>query len=203
MNNSLPNVGAVIVAAGASTRMGTPKQLLQFDGRSFLRHTTEVALASMCKPIVVVLGRVAEKMRHEIDQQTVVVVENQEWHRGMGTSISVGIKVINNISTNIEAVVLLLCDQPFVNSDVINQLVEAHYTTHKPIIACEYASTLGVPALFSRKFFSELMNLDGEKGAKQVIRKYSDSVFSLPFAGGAIDIDTPQDYEQLLKNISK
>lgn len=201
MNNSIPNVGAVILAAAASTRMGTPKQLLQFDGRSFLRHTTEVALASICKPIVVVLGRVAEKMRHEIDQQTVVVVENQEWYKGMGASISAGIKAITN--TDIEAVVLLLCDQPFVKSDVINQLVEADHTTHKPIIACEYASTLGVPALFSRKLFSELMSLDGEKGAKQVIKKYSNLVFSLPFAAGAIDIDTPQEYEKLLQNISK
>jgi molybdenum cofactor cytidylyltransferase len=199
MNNLIPNVGAVILAAGASKRMGTPKQLLHFNGRSFLCHTTEVALASICKPVVVVLGRYAEKMRHEIDQQTVVIVENQEWYKGMGASISVGIKAINN--TDIEAVVLLLCDQPFVNSDVINKLVETYRTTHKPIIASEYVSTLGVPALFSRDLFLELMSLEGEGGAKQIIRKYSDSVFSLPFTDGAIDIDTPQDYEQLLQNI--
>lgn len=191
-------VGAVILAAGASTRMGTPKQLLHFRGRSLLRHSVEVAIASVCKPIVVVLGANAEKMRHEVSQLPVQVVENPQWQEGMGASIRVGIAAINGASEKIEAAVLTLCDQPFVSSDLINQLVETYLATLKGIVACEYAGTLGAPTLFSRKFFPELMNLKAAAGAKQVINKYSDEVFPLPFAAGEVDIDTPEDYKQLM-----
>ena len=195
--NSQPTIGAVILAAGASTRMGTPKQLLYFKGRSLLRHIVDVAIAQECEPIVVVLGAHAEQIRYQVSQLPVMVVENQDWDLGMGASIRVGVNAVNNLTKNLEAVILLLCDQPFVCSHVLNQLVEIYHTTHKPIIASEYAQTLGVPALFSRELFSELMNLDAEKGAKQVIQKYKHLVFSVPFEAGAIDVDTPQDYERL------
>ncbi len=194
--NLQPTIGAVILAAGASTRMGTPKQLLYFKGRSLLCHTVEVAIAQECEPIVVVLGAHAEQIRNEVSQLPVVVVENQDWYLGMGASIRVGVNAVNNLSENLEAVILLLCDQPFCDR-IINQLVFAYHTTRNPIIASEYAQTLGVPALFSRELFSELMNLDVEKGAKQVIGKYSHLVFGVPFPAGAIDVDTPEDYERL------
>ncbi|BAY45078.1 4-diphosphocytidyl-2C-methyl-D-erythritol synthase [Scytonema sp. HK-05] len=197
VENAASAIGAIVLAAGASTRMGTPKQLLHFEGRSFLRQTVEVAIASVCKPIVVVLGAYAEKMRQEVNQLPVMVVENPQWHEGMGASIQVGMTALNAASEEIEGVVLTLCDQPFVSSDVINQLVAAYHSTGQGIIASEYAGTLGVPALFSRKFFSDLMNLQATSGAKQVIKKYSHEVFPVPFAAGAIDIDTPQDYEEL------
>jgi molybdenum cofactor cytidylyltransferase len=196
-SDNISKVGIIVLAAGASTRMGTPKQLLQFRGRSFLRHCVEVAVASVCKPIVVVVGAFAEQMHPEISQLCVVVVENQEWQQGMSASIRVGITALLAICEDIEAVVVVLCDQPFVSSDVINQLVEISRTTDKAIVACEYAGTLGVPALFHRKFFSELMSFKAASGAKQIIKKYPQEVFPLPFAEGAIDIDTPQDYEAL------
>lgn len=195
--NATSRIGAIALAAGASTRMGQPKQLLQFQGHSFLRHTLEVILASVCQPIVVVLGAYAEKMYQEVNQLPVMVVENPQWHEGMGASIQVGMTALNAASEEIEGVVLTLCDQPFVSSDVINQLVAAYYSTGQGIIASEYAGTLGVPALFSRKFFSNLMNLQPTSGAKQLIKKYFHEVFPMPFAAGAIDIDTPQDYERL------
>jgi molybdenum cofactor cytidylyltransferase len=194
---STQSIGIVILAAGASTRMGTPKQLLHFQGRSFLRHTTEIALASVCEPVVIVLGANAEQIRHEVSALPVIVVENQEWRQGMGASIQVGIKTLTDESNNTDAVVLLLCDQPFISVNIINQLVEAFYTTAKPIIACQYAETLGVPALFERQFFLELMQLDAHSGAKQVINKYVDLVYPVSFEMGAVDIDTPQDYEKL------
>jgi len=196
VENTTSAIGAIVLAAGASTRMGQPKQLLHFQGRSLLHHTVEVVVASVCKPIIVVLGAYAEKMHQEVNHLPVQVVENPQWHEGMGASIEVGITALN-ATKEIEGVVLTLCDQPFVSCDVINQLVAAYYSTGQGIIACEYAGTLGVPALFSRKFFSDLMNLQPTSGAKQVIKKYSHEVFPVPFAAGAIDIDTPQDYEEL------
>lgn len=193
---SLQQVGIVILAAGASTRMGTPKQLLKFQGRSFLRHTTEIALASVCKPVIVVLGANALPIRNEISELPVIIIENHNWRQGMSSSIQAGIKTLEH-NSNIDAVILLLCDQPFISVDIINELVEAFYTTAKPIIASEYKQTLGVPALFARQLFSELMNLNSASGAKQVIQKNEELVHKVCFELGAIDIDTPEEYEQL------
>lgn len=191
------DVGIVILAAGGSTRMGAPKQLLLYQGRSLLRHTVEVAVASVCRPIIVVLGAYAEQIQPEVSQLPIQVVENLQWNEGMSASIQEGIKALSATLKTIQAVVLVLCDQPFISADIINQLVEAYQTTGKPIIASEYAGTLGVPALFSRSFFSELMTLKDGEGAKQVINKHPDEVFGISFLEGAIDIDTPKDYKQL------
>lgn len=191
-----PAVGIVILAAGASTRLGTPKQLLPLHGRSFLRHAAETALASVCQPIIVVLGAYAERLRQEVENLPVQVVENLRWAEGMSSSVGAGIAALEATSDKISAVVLTLCDQPFVSAQVINQLVKAYHVTGKPIVASEYAGTLGVPALFSRTFFSELKALTRGEQAKKVIRKHAHEVFGVPFPEGAIDIDTPNDYEQ-------
>lgn len=194
MNSS--SVGLIVLAAGASTRMGTPKQLLLYRGRSFVRHITEVAIASLCHPIVVVLGANAERIKPEINQFPIQIIENKQWAEGMNTSIRVGIEALNTVNQNIEAVVIALCDQPFISSHTLDQIVEAYHLTGKPIVASEYAGTLGVPALFSRTIFSELMTLKSTKGAKQLIKKHVHELSRVPFPEGAIDIDTPEDYEQ-------
>lgn len=191
-------IGMIVLAAGASTRMGTPKQLLRYQEYSLLRHTVEVALASVCRPIIVVLGAYAQLIRSDISQLPVQVVENLQWTEGMNTSIRIGIEALSSApKNNVQAVVVALCDQPFISCEIISQLVEAYHLTGKTIIASEYAGTLGVPALFSRSFFSELTILRGGEGAKQVIKKHAYEVFGIPFPKGAIDIDTPMDYEQL------
>ncbi len=194
-----PTVAIIILAAGASTRMGTPKQLLVYRGRSLLRHITEIAVDSICQPVVVVLGANAEKIRSQVSQLPIQVVENLQWTEGMSASIRVGIQLLNSLPDNIEAVVLALCDQPFLSTQIINQLVEAYRSTRKPLIASEYAGTLGVPALFDRCLFPELIALKEAEGAKQIIKKYTDNIFRFPFPEGAIDIDTPKEYEWLEK----
>ena len=114
----------------------------------------------------------------------------------MSSSIRAGIQALNTQPNQIGAAVITLCDQPFISAQIINQLVEAYQMTDRLIIASEYAGTLGVPALFSRNFFSELTTLREVEGAKQVIKRYRQKVFRVPFPKGAIDIDTPKDYEQ-------
>lgn len=198
IDNEKSTIAIMILAAGASTRMGTPKQLLLYQGRSFLKYITEIAIASVCQPVVVVLGANAEQIHTQIKQLPVKVVNNLDWACGMSTSIKNGIELLNNLPQKIEAVVITLCDQPFVSPQIINQLVDAYYLTKKPIIACEYGDTLGVPALFSQTFFSELATLKEASGAKKVINNNLNEVFSIPFPLGDIDIDTPTDYEQLL-----
>jgi len=195
MNSS--TVGLIILAAGASTRMGTPKQLLAYRGCSFIRHMAEVAIASVCQPIVVVLGANAEQIKPEISQLPVQIVENPQWDEGMSASIRIGLEALLGVNQNLEAVAIALCDQPFVSPQTLDRIVEAFHSTGKPIIASEYAGTLGVPVLFSRSLFSELMALKSNEGAKQLIKKHIHEVFSVPFPEGSIDIDTPTDYEQL------
>ncbi|MBV8887912.1 MAG: nucleotidyltransferase family protein [Chroococcidiopsidaceae cyanobacterium CP_BM_RX_35] len=193
----MSTIGLVILAAGASRRMGTPKQLLHYQGHSLLRHSAKEAVTSECQPIVVVLGAYAGQIQPEISQLPVQVVENLQWALGMSASIRAGIKALDALSQNLEAVVIVLCDQPFVSADIINQLVRAYYSTRKPIIASEYAGTLGVPALFNKSLFSELAALRGSEGARQVIKKHLQQVLGISFPAGAIDIDTPNDYQFL------
>jgi molybdenum cofactor cytidylyltransferase len=195
MNSS--TIGLMILAAGASTRMGTPKQLLAYRGCSLIRHMAEVAIASVCQPIAVVLGAHAEQIKPEISQLPVHIVENQQWADGMSSSIWVGLEALLAVNQDLEAVAIALCDQPFVSSQTLDRIVEAYRFTGNPIIASEYAGTLGVPVLFSRSLFSELMALKSNEGAKKLIKKHIHEVFSVPFPEGSIDIDTPTDYEQL------
>jgi molybdenum cofactor cytidylyltransferase len=192
------NIGIVILAAGASTRMGTPKQLLRYQERTLLRHTIEVAIASVCQPIVVVLGANAQLIKPDISQLSIQIVENLQWTKGMSSSLRVGIQELTTSYPKVEAAIVMLCDQPFISANIINQLALAYYSTNQPIIACEYAETLGVPALFSDRLFPELITLTGGEGAKQVIKKHSQEVFSISFPEGATDIDTPKDYTELL-----
>jgi len=187
------NVAIIILAAGASTRMGKPKQLLPYQGSSLLKHTIESAIASVCKPVIVVLGANAQQIRSEVTQPSVQVVENPQWNLGMSASIRRGILSLESV----DAAVIAVCDQPFLSSEIINILVEAYHSTGKPIIASQYAETLGVPALFSQIFFSELAALEETVGAKHLMNRHLNEVFCVPFPLGAVDIDTPKDYEQL------
>ena len=191
------NIGIVILAAGASTRMGTPKQLLRYQERSLLHHTVEIAIASICRPIVVVLGAYAQLIQPEISQFPIQIVENLQWNQGMSSSIRVGIGKLRTSNPEVEAVIITLCDQPFISTEIINQLALTYRSTNQPIVACEYAQTLGVPALFSDRLFSELMTLKSSEGAKQVIKKHSQEVFIISFPEGATDIDTPKEYAEL------
>ncbi|MUG98632.1 NTP transferase domain-containing protein [Scytonema sp. UIC 10036] len=195
----MSDIGLILLAAGASTRMGTPKQLLQYQQQSLLRHMVEVALASVCNPVIVVLGAYAELIRPEVESSNVRIVENDRWSEGMSTSIQSGMEALND---DVEAVVLMLCDQPFVSTQTINQLVNVFQATDGQIVASEYGGVQGVPALFKRNLFAELLTLSGAAGARQVIKQNAEKVFSLPFPNGIFDLDTRNDYEQFQKLIT-
>lgn len=196
----MSTIGLMILAAGASTRMGTPKQLLPFQGRSLLRYIAEEAIASCCNPVVVVLGSQAKRMKLEVDGLALHMVENQQWTDGMGTAISAGMTALTTINPSLDAVVIVLCDQPFVSASLIDQLVESSRSTQCPIIASAYANTIGVPALFDRSLFTELRSMNANVGAKYLIKQHAEKVFQVSFPKGAIDLDTPAQYQQLLKD---
>jgi molybdenum cofactor cytidylyltransferase len=191
-------IGLIILAAGAATRMGRPKQLLSYQGRSLILHAVEVALASMSQPIIVVLGAYAEQIKRELMPKAVQVVENSQWQEGMSSSIRAGISMLLKTNSKLDAVIISLADQPLVSPQIFNQLIRSYQETQKVIVASKYNETTGVPALFSKALFPELMQLEGDKGAKALIQKYIDIGLILLIPEAAIDIDTPDDYKQLL-----
>jgi molybdenum cofactor cytidylyltransferase len=196
-------IAAVILAAGASTRMGMPKQLLPYRGRSLLRRATETAIAAHCSPIFVVLGAYSDRIYSEISDLPIQAIENREWQTGMGSSIRCGIQALMDTSPSVEATILLLCDQPFVSTQTIHQLESVYRSTNYPIIASAYQNTIGVPALFHSTLFSELTRLTQAEGAKKVIQRHINSVVTVEFPQGAIDVDTPDDYQQSLMLLQK
>ncbi|WP_353929732.1 nucleotidyltransferase family protein [Okeanomitos corallinicola TIOX110] len=195
MNKS--NVGIIILAAGASTRMGSPKQLLYYQGENLVNRTIKNVIASVCNPVILVLGANAENIRNHIHETAIKILENPDWQLGMSSSIKYGITEITENYPDLEAVVITVCDQPFLTVEIINNLVTSYHSTNKPIIACKYADTLGVPVLFNKNYFLKLANLTQDMGARKIIKTYTEDVLSIPFPLGAIDIDTPQDYQQL------
>ena len=192
------NVGAVILAAGSSSRMGTPKQILQFEGSSLLKRATLAALGAKCDPVVVVTGAHADLCRRELDGLDVREAFNVSWETGMASSVHAGIECLLNIDAGIAATVLLLCDQPHVTSDIISNLIATHHATERPVIASIYAGSFGVPALFSRTLFAELVQLEGTSGAKEIIKRHASDAHFLPFPEGIVDVDTPDDFTRLI-----
>lgn len=189
-------IGLIILAAGASVRLRTPKQLLPFRGETLLRRIARESLASRCRPVVVVLSDEADEFRSELNDLDVCIVGNSDWKQGMGSSVKAGLEKLLEIKKPLDGVVITVCDQPFVTAETINELVETYEKTKALIVASEYQSTRGVPALFGKELFSQLQNLKSG-GAKQIIDQFRAETVSLPFPNGAIDVDTPDDYERL------
>ena len=189
----------MILAAGSSSRMGSPKQTLRFRGESLLRRAALAALGAGCSPVVVVTGAYAELSRRELDGLDVREVLNTSWDAGMASSVRLGVEGLVSADADADAAVLMLCDQPHVTAEVISGLVAAHRATGSPVVASAYGGSFGVPALFGRALFAELARLEGEAGAKQVIKGYASQAHFLPFPAGEVDVDTPDDFSRLLK----
>ena len=208
MNTSAPNpllsgAGAasalMILAAGASTRLGRPKQLLPFRGLSLLRHAAETALASVCRPVVVVLGALAERLNQELSGLPVTVAINLQWNEGLSASIRAGLTALAPERTGPDSVVIMLCDQPLISAQFLDRLVAVHHSSGRGIVASEYGGEAGVPALFSRTYFPELAALRGSRGAQPLIVKYAKDAERIPLPEAAIDIDEHADIQRLVR----
>ena len=195
------NTGLVLLAAGSSNRMGQPKQLLPFNGRPLIEHVLTVAQASLCDEVVVVLGKFSEQVIPLIDTTKAIVVHNRDWEEGMASSIRCGLQSLLKKIPAVGAAIFMVCDQPFVSSTLLNELIRARTETGKTIIASTYHDTIGTPALFDKIFFDQLMQLHGQEGAKKIIMQHIHDVKTIPFPMGYIDIDTPGDYEELKRLI--
>jgi len=193
------HIAAIILAAGESSRLGQPKQLIQFRGKTLLRRTVDAASEAGCQPILVVVRsetELVQAIRSELKNTGATIIGNPNWKGGIGTSIRAGVQDLIEIAPGVEATVLLACDQPFVDRAVIDGLITLHHETRKPIVAASYAGTLGVPALFDRSRLPDLLRLDDSAGAKSIILSNRDQVAQFAFPQGEIDIDTAEDRER-------
>ncbi len=177
--------------------MGQPKQLLPYQGRSLLERSVEAATTSSCSFSVLVLGSNHKRHQKAISEYGIEVVINEDWEKGMSGSIKAGLTQLLHRDKSIAAVIIIPCDQPFVNAALVDQLIEVYLHSNKGIVACAYAETVGIPALFSAAYFGELGLLEGQAGAKQLINKNIQDCLTVAFPAGAIDIDTPEDYLRL------
>jgi molybdenum cofactor cytidylyltransferase len=196
IRNPKSAIPLILLAAGGSTRMGTPKQLLPFGDTTLLRHAVETALASDCDPVLVVLGAAAESAAAAIAGLPVDAVTNVDWAKGMGTSLRLGLRTVLE-TTAPAAVVVMVCDQPAVTAVLIGELIDA-YKAGATLVAAEYSGIIGVPALIGREWFEELLALGDDAGARALLKRHPDRVKPIPFPQGALDVDTPEDYQRLL-----
>jgi molybdenum cofactor cytidylyltransferase len=196
---SLPmRVAAVVLAAGGSTRFGKSKQLAAFRGETFVRHIVAATVEAGCAPVVVVVGADAAQITPELNGLAASIAMHPQWSIGLGSSIGVGIQRLIDSAAEPDAAILLACDQPFVSAATLRQLIQLRLTSGKPIVASAYAATLGIPALFDRSCFPDLLQLKGDSGAKGIILSRQHDVAPFNFPAAAIDIDTPADYQRFL-----
>lgn len=188
--------GVIILAAGSSSRLGQPKQLLEFKGKTLLEIAVEAAQNSLADSSVIVLGANADLIVEKILHTKVDRVVNENWENGMASSMQKGLKYLMENSEP-DQVILMLSDQPFVNNETLNSLIENKLNTNSEIIACSYNGTFGVPVLFTKKYFPELLSLTGNQGAKKLVMAHQDDLYAIDFPKGAIDIDTIEDYQRL------
>jgi molybdenum cofactor cytidylyltransferase len=180
--------------------MGRPKQLLRVRGTSLLRHAIAAAIGGGCDPVVVVIGANAQLVRPELQGLDVREVINARWQDGMSSSIARGVDTL--AESDLDAIVVMVCDQPHVTPEVISSLAAAHRATRKAVVASTYGGSFGAPALFSRTLFAELAALSGANGAKQVIARHQHETHFVSFPEGAIDVDTPEDFSRLTASAS-
>ena len=187
----------LILAAGSSRRMGSPKQLLLIEGRPMLELVVGQANASKLDEVVVVLGAVADEIRPRVDFGRASVFVNPDHAAGMASSLNAG---ISSLAPRIDRVVVILGDQPDVRAPLLDQLLELQKTSGLPAAALSFDGLLHPPVVLERKLWGDLTSLHGDVGCRAVIRARPELVARLPVVGNLrhpVDVDTPEDYARI------
>jgi molybdenum cofactor cytidylyltransferase len=195
----MSKTGIIILAAGSSSRMGEPKQLMKFKSKTFLQHIIEESKEANLNPVICVTGYQSDQISKAIAGMNVIIVNNEQWSEGMGTGISAGIK--EALQSDLDSVILAVSDQPFVSSGLFAKMLTLKDKSGKKIVASSYAGTLGTPVLFDKEYFNQLICLHGNQGAKNIVHMNMSDVVTVKFEKGSIDIDTKEDYEKLISEI--
>ena len=190
---------ALVMAAGGSRRFGGLKQLVELQGKSLLRRTVEMAMNVVDSRVFVVLGMKAKKLEREIKDYGIQIVENLNWENGIASSIRTG---IDALPQDCDGALILFCDQPFVTAAHIKGLINTWSRDQERIISSRYGDSFGVPVIFPRKYFTEMMKLTGDNGAKSMLQKYIAHTVSIDLPEAALDIDTQEDLIEAIKKVS-
>jgi molybdenum cofactor cytidylyltransferase len=190
----MTNIAAILLAAGSASRMGRTKQLLRIGGQSLVRRAAQAALDAGCHPVIVVTGADSKAVAAEITGLSVNTQFNPNGSAGIGTSIRCGLSATLAADPAASAVILMLCDQPHLDSKILRELIAAFSASQKPMAACEYSNTVGPPCCFARSMFDSLSKIADSDGAKKLLLANPREVTRIPWPPGAIDIDTPQDW---------
>jgi len=196
---------AVLLAAGASTRLGRPKQLILLQEESLLHRTARLAVEAGCSPVLVVLGFEADQLRPQLADLPVEIVLNLEWQQGMGSSLRAGMNALSSTQPDprpaLSAVLVLVCDQPRLTLDHLCELLTRHRggAPHAAITASSYAGRAGVPAIFAAPLFPDLLASAGDRGARDLILAHAAAVQRIPWPDGETDLDTPGDLGHLMQ----
>lgn len=203
-NHQDPVIGGIILAAGDSSRLGQPKQLLSVGEENLIQRAVRVGLDSQVTPLVVVLGAGAPFIRPHLTTFSVQMIINRDWQDGIGTSVRVGLRALQQLAPNLRAALVMTCDQPKVSATVLQQIVDTYLETKKPVVASRYqddlhADAFGLPALFDQVTFDALYGLDDDQDPRDVLRQYLSETVFLPCPDGACDINLPDDYERFMQ----
>jgi molybdenum cofactor cytidylyltransferase len=180
-----------ILAAGASKRMGRPKQLLSLRGKSLVQHAVDVAKETRETPIFLIVGANHEQVEAAVQADGVTFVYNSDWQEGMSSSIRAAVKKAAGYA---QALLFLNCDQPLITADSLNQLIARFHPIERPLVAARYNGVIGSPAIFSHIFFNKLLELKGDAGAKSVLREFEGQLTTVDVPDAALDIDTEGDW---------
>ena len=189
--------GLIVLAAGSSSRLGRPKQLLFYKDKPLIEHGVIEASKACLAPIVVVTGAFSEAVTEAIKHHHVSIIYNENWSSGMASGIVAGITRMQALDNNISRVIISVCDQPFLSAVLFKQMIDKQMETGKNIVCCSYENALGTPVLFTKKYFQQLLALKGEEGAKKILKSNMEDSTAVDFPNGGFDIDTMEDYLKL------
>jgi len=192
------SVAAIIVAAGASSRLGRPKQLVVVDGEPLLHRAIRCAQEGGATPVFVVLGAYRQPIENAIDLGAATIIVNNDWEEGMASSICAGVKAAERDRGVAAGVLLMTCDQPRVTAAHVRRMIETFGAeADSVLVASTYGKVRGIPAIFPRDMFSDLLALRGDKGARGLLAQAFRDVVEIPLEGGEVDIDLPEDLAKL------
>jgi molybdenum cofactor cytidylyltransferase len=201
MMESPSHIAIVILAAGASKRMGSPKQLLKWGDGTLIGNTIETASKLASNEPIVVLGAHYELIKNVIQTSPVTILNNENWENGLGSSIAFAVEYLQNSKSNVDGVLITLCDQPLITADFLNLFISKFQSGKNQILATSYGNgKQGVPVLFDKVYFNDLKKLNGDEGAKEILKKYSSHVEALTPPMDNKDLDTSEEYTALYQS---
>ncbi len=194
----MKGLSIIILAAGAARRMNQAKMLLPFEHSTILQ--TILARAKDIEPdtICVVTGFYHKEILQIIHDEQVHFIFNEQWEEGMSGSIKKGLSYLVQQNPELQSVLIMVADQPFITSALLKEMITLQEQTQKGIVAASYAGIHGTPVLFRKNYFSSLENLVGDKGARSILQHYPDDLVTVGFPLGEIDIDTEEDYKKIV-----